>query len=67
MRKSSTKTLLGFCGRMLEMILITFGFILLGTRPVELIPSFFCLAVLALFVAQFIYFQRRGPRQNHNQ
>ncbi|TLQ19352.1 hypothetical protein FEZ41_07155 [Lentilactobacillus parafarraginis] len=67
MRKSSTKTLLGFCGRMLEMILITFGFILLGTRPVGINSLIFLLAVLALFVAQFIYFQRRGPRQNHNQ
>ncbi|EHL97584.1 hypothetical protein HMPREF9103_01948 [Lentilactobacillus parafarraginis F0439] len=52
---------------MLEMILITFGFILLGTRPVGINSLIFLLAVLALFVAQFIYFQRRGPRQNHNQ
>lgn len=57
-----TKTLLLFCGEMVEMILITGAFILLGTKAVSINALIFLLIVLAILVYQFIYFRRNHDK-----
>lgn len=59
MKGSFKKTVLLFCGKMTEMILITIGFIMLGTKAVGIKSLIFLLIVLGVLVYQFIRSQRK--------
>ena len=58
-----TKTLLLFCGEMFEMLLITGGLIMLGTKSVSINSLIFLLLMLVILTCQFIHAQRE--RQKH--